>query len=466
LKKKQEKDYPTLLLFPSPFPTSKNPMTQLAIEDFLRQKIGLDALTVGSNTIARCTNKRMADCGIADINLYLLKLQESPRELEELIEAVVIPETWFFRDREPFVFLSNYVVSEWLPKNPGKILRVLSLPCSTGEEPYSIAISLLDAGLNPQNFIIDAADISKVAIAKALRGVYGKNSFRDRNLDFRDRYFTSQGDLYLLHDLVRSKVNFIQGNILDRYFLTERNPYDAIFCRNVLIYFDSAGREQTILLLDKLLKQQGILFLGHSETGQKLPPQFVSVRHSLAFAYRKAEIPDSPQGLVKKDTAKTYSSVFVRETKRTDSRENSGSYKSSNSYSKSFTARARSTDIAGGPQSLTNRAAAPTAADKGSEKGDLETAQLLADRGQLQEAAKLCETYLSQNRTNADAYVLLGQVYQATGDRFRAEDCFQKATYLKPNHYQGLIHLALLREERGDISGATIIRQRIQRMTK
>jgi len=84
----------------------------------------------------------------------------------------------------------------------------------------------------------------------------------------------------------------------------------------------------------------------------------------------------------------------------------------------------------------------------------------------LQEAAKLCETYLSQNRTNADAYVLLGQVYQATGDRQQAEQSFQKATYLKPDHYEGLIHLALLKEERGDIVGAAIVRQRIQRIEK
>lgn len=441
-------------------------MTQAAIEDLLRQKIGLDALTVGSNTIARCVNRRMANCGLTDINTYLITLLESPRELAELIETVVIPETWFFRDREPFVFLSNYAVSEWLPKNPGKILRVLSVPCSTGEEPYSIAIALLEAGLNPKNFTIDAADISKVAIEKALRGVYGRNSFRDKNLDFRNRYFTSKGDLYQLNELVRSKVNFMQGNILDRYFLSDRNPYDAIFCRNVLIYFDGAGREQTIQLLNKLLKQQGILFLGHSETGQKLPAQFVSVRHTLAFAYRKAEIPVSEPGLVKKDTAKSNSSVFVREAKRTDSRENFSSYKSSNSYSKSCTIKPQSTAGLGAAQILPNRATEATAADNRSGSGDLETAQLLADRGQLQEAAKLCETYLSQNRTNADAYVLLGQVYQATGDRSRAEQCFQKATYLKPNHYEGLIHLALLKEERGDITGATIIRQRIQRMRK
>ena len=442
-------------------------MIQAAIEALLRQKIGLDALTIGSNTITRAVNRRMEDCGLTDISIYLTKLQTSPPELEELIESVVIPETWFFRDREPFVFLSHYVLSEWLPKNPGKTLRVLSLPCSTGEEPYSIAIALLEAGLNPINFSIDAADISKVALKKAQRAVYGRNSFRDKNLDFRDRYFTGLArDLYQLNDLVRKKVNFIQGNILDSHFLSNQLPYDAIFCRNVLIYFDQAGRNQTIELLNRLLKRTGILFLGHSESGQKLPTQFVSVRHSLAFAYRKTDVPDSPQVQVEKKQTNINYSRLVRESKHAENRENIRSYKLPSVDNKSSTSYQKYPRKDENSQILSVRAIAPPPDPAKSASTDLDRARCAADRGQLQEAAKLCETYLSQNRTNADAYVLLGQVYQATGDRQQAEQSFQKATYLKPDHYEGLIHLALLKEERGDHVGAAIVRRRIQRMEK
>ena len=404
-------------------------MIQAAIEALLRQKIGLDALTIGSNTITRAVNRRMEDCGLTDISIYLTKLQTSPPELEELIESVVIPETWFFRDREPFVFLSHYVLSEWLPKNPGKTLRVLSLPCSTGEEPYSIAIALLEAGLNPINFSIDAADISKVALKKAQRAFYGRNSFRDKNLDFRDRYFTGLArDLYQLNDLVRKKVNFIQGNILDSHFLSNQLPYDAIFCRNVLIYFDQAGRNQTIELLNRLLKRTGILFLGHSESGQKLPTQFVSVRHSLAFAYRKTDVPDSPQVQVEKKQTNINYSRLVRESKHAENRENIRSYKLPSVDNKSSTSYQKYPRKDENSQILSVRAIAPPPDPAKSASTDLDRARCAADRGQLQEAAKLCETYLSQNRTNADAYVLLGQVYQATGDRQQAEQSFQKAT--------------------------------------
>ncbi|XZN91309.1 MAG: CheR family methyltransferase [Microcoleus sp.] len=436
-------------------------MTQAAIEALLRQKIGLDAMTIGSSTITRAVQRRMADGGLTDINIYLTRLQSSPQELQELIEIVVIPETWFFRDRAPFVFLSNYVISEWWPKNLGKTLRVLSFPCSTGEEPYSIAIALLEAGLSSFNFSIDAADISKVALQVAQQGIYGKNSFRGQNLDFRERYFTNTGDLYHLQEFVKQKVNFIQANIREPNCLIPPNYYDLIFCKNLLIYLDQSSINQTIQLLNTWLKTPGILFLGHSESGQKLPPEFASVRHPLAFAYRKTDMADRASVLVKKDTNKTNISEFVRESKGAESRSNtSPSWPSRFSTSQG--------KFVGGDASemLSVRSIAPETANTQPAKADLDTARHLADRGELPEATKLCQTYLSQNPTNADAYVLLGEIYQATGDRFQAEQSFQKATYLQPNHYEALIHLALLKEERGDIRGATILRQRIQRLEK
>ncbi|KYC39992.1 hypothetical protein WA1_28965 [Scytonema hofmannii PCC 7110] len=126
-------------------------MTQLSIENLLKQKIGLDPSTLGSVTMKRAISQCMANCGLTDITDYLVRLQTSTQELEQLIEMVVVPETWFFRDREPFVFLSRYVMSEWFPNHRDRVMRVLSIPCSTGEEPYSIAIALTEAGLAAQS---------------------------------------------------------------------------------------------------------------------------------------------------------------------------------------------------------------------------------------------------------------------------------------------------------------------------
>lgn len=430
-------------------------MTQAKIEALLREKIGLDALTIGSHTIARAIAQRITDSRLTDPASYLERLQAAPEELEALIETVVIPETWFFRDREPFVFLSQYVLSEWWSKNPGKTLRVLSLPCATGEEPYSIAIALMEAGLSPKSFKIDAVDISKIALNKARRAVYGKNSFRGKKLDFLERYFTQTGNDYHLSDLVKNTVNFMQGNVCDRSFLANQIPYNIIFCRNLLIYFDDSGKQQTIQLLDRLLAQEGLLFLGHSETGQVLPLQFSSVRHPLAFAYRKTQsqinhnlpgITSVSQGTRNDDSAKSYKFPV------------SEKHKSESKTDRTFNLNARS--------AAPKISSQPSPVYTPPKISDCETARSLADRGQLQEAATLCETYLSQNLTSVEAHVLLGQIYQAVGNKDRSQQCFQKAIYLEPNHYEALIHLALLKENRGDIVGANLIRQRIQRLQK
>jgi chemotaxis protein methyltransferase WspC len=465
-------------------------MTQSKIEALLRQKIGLDALSIGSNTIARAIGQRMATSRLTDPANYLEKLQAAPEELEALIESVVIPETWFFRDREPFVFLSHYVLSEWWSKNPGKILRVLSLPCATGEEPYSIAIALMEACLSPKSFKIDAVDISKIALNKAQRAVYGKNSFRGKKLDFLESYFNQIGNEYHLRDLVKNTVNFIHGNVCDRSFMVNQTAYDIIFCRNLLIYFDDAGRQQTIQLLDRLLTKQGLLFLGHSETGQLLPLQFSPVRHPLAFAYRKE------QSQVNQTHFPGITAVSKSTRKSDDSRNYrfpvSENYKSESKTDRSSHLNTRSTVPKTPDRSPISqnylRSQPPSSScdevpqlrqipsiqspvttgplDAPSKISDCETARSLADRGQLQEAATLCETYLSQNPVSVEAHVLLGQIYQAVGNQDRSQLCFQKAIYLEPDSYEALIHLALLKENRGDFAGANLIRQRIQRLQK
>src|SRR5919199_6211265 len=127
-------------------------MAQATIEALLGKKIGLDASTIGSSKITRAIESRRLACGVPDLQSYLQLLQTSPQELEELIENVIVPETWFFRDRKPFDFLGRYVISEWLPNPKNRSLRILSLPCCTGEEPYSIAITLIEAGLPPTQF--------------------------------------------------------------------------------------------------------------------------------------------------------------------------------------------------------------------------------------------------------------------------------------------------------------------------
>ena len=117
------------------------------IENLLRKKIGIDANIIGSRKIAKAVEIRRSLCGVGNVNDYLQILHTSTQEFDELVELIVVPETWFFRDSQPYHALTNYVRSQWSNKFHHSKLRLLSVPCSTGEEPYSLAMTLLDLGL-------------------------------------------------------------------------------------------------------------------------------------------------------------------------------------------------------------------------------------------------------------------------------------------------------------------------------
>jgi chemotaxis protein methyltransferase WspC len=405
------------------------------VEALLKQKIGLDPNSIGSDAIASIIKQRMIDCQITDINSYLQKIQASPQEWDKLIDEIIIPETWFFRDRESFRYLQKYVTSEWLPNHKNSILRVLSVPCSTGEEPYSIAISLMEAGLNPNQFQIDAVDISKKCLLTAQKGIYNQYSFRSNSLAFQSQYFQKHQSKFHLSETIKSLVNFIHGNLAAADFLLGMPNYDIVFCRNLLIYFDLTTKTHTIRTLERIINPSGLLFVGHAESGLLLNSRFLPIRHSLAFAYRKSSI---SQTLLKSTNKKT----------------NSKSYRLNH-----LKPPIPKHNIAVNPIQLKTKAISANTYDL-----LLETAKILADQGNLSEAIQLCKDFIKQNKVNVEAYVLLGQIQQAMGNNQESLQSFQKAVYLQPTHKEALTHLALLQENQGNIANANLLWQRIQRL--
>src|SRR6266446_6784075 len=129
----------------------------------------------------------MAARGVTDRAAFAERLENSSEDLQALVEQIVVPETWFFRDVQPFRFVGRWVATEAARSGPERVFRVLSIPCSTGEEPYSIAMSLLDRGVPAGSFTIDAADVSRRSLAHARAGRYGKRSFRGNALGFHAR---------------------------------------------------------------------------------------------------------------------------------------------------------------------------------------------------------------------------------------------------------------------------------------
>jgi chemotaxis protein methyltransferase WspC len=418
----------------------------------------LDAAVFTGGTLAKAVQHRMAERGITEISIYLNQLRLSVQELEALIEAVIVPETWFFRDKEPFALLQNDVANKWMCINPKQVLRVLSVPCSTGEEPYSIAIALIETGLTPEQFQIDAVDISRRSLRLAQQAIYDKHSFRGTDLAFQQRYFTPTAAGYCLCEVVRRSVHFQHGNIVDLIFALDRFPYDVIFCRNLLIYFDSVSRERTVQVLNRLLNSQGLLFVGHAETALLPAAQFVPVRHPFAFAYRKAERSRQPS------SSNYKTQLSNRPVNKATSAGDGPGETAKNNLGSGLKQPSANRNESNREQS--NREFQTEFQQQNLLKQNLlGTARQLANQGCLQEAAQQCQAYLNQHRTSAEAYALLGQVHQAMGQERQAEQCFQKALYLNPKHLEALMHLALLLEQQGDFNGAATVRQRIQRLS-
>jgi chemotaxis protein methyltransferase WspC len=402
-------------------------------ELLLSNTMGLDPASIGSSTIERAVRERTAACHLHDAGAYLQLVRSAETERQELIEALVVPETWFFRDPKAVAALVRMVLEEWSPAAKAQsVLRLLSLPCSTGEEPYSLAMALLEAGFPPQRFHIDAIDISSRALARAEHAVYGKNSFRGNDLAFRDRHFTPTGSNYRLHDTVRESVHLQQGNMLSGDFLPGADVYDAIYCRNLLIYFDARAQAHALEVLRRLLAAHGLLFVGPAETGILQNHGFVAIRAPLAFAFRKREASaPEPKSHVPLPAGHPHAPVT------------------------------RVPPIRRKPVPAQR---APAAVPSPASSANLEDATRLADRGHFAEASRMCAAYARARGPSAPAFHLMGLIDNATGDLANAVGHFRKTLYLDPNHYDALTHLALILEKQGDTVGAQTLRKRMRRL--
>jgi chemotaxis protein methyltransferase CheR len=176
-------------------------------------------------------------------------------------------ETYFFRETRQFDVLVDQVVPERRAAAPGRPLRLLSAGCSSGEEPYSVAIALQNAGLAPgRAWEMDGCDLNPDRIARAREAVYEEGSLRACDEETRRRYFAAEGPRFRLRDRYRAGVRFFQANLLSPGFALDRGAYDVILCRNLLIYFCDAAFDRAIGLLQRSLAPGGYLFLGHSES--------------------------------------------------------------------------------------------------------------------------------------------------------------------------------------------------------
>ncbi|MDM8550474.1 CheR family methyltransferase [Desulfobacterales bacterium HSG2] len=474
----------------------------------LEEKIGLSAEAVGSETIAKAIRYRMrrrgllAGGGDRSFSAYLALLRTSEEEMEKLIEEVVVPETWFFRNDASFSFLGGYVRFEWLPEHKDRVLRILSVPCSTGEEPYSIGMTLMDMELPEEisrgRFHIDAVDIREKSLHKARLGIYGPESFRGEDLSFRERYFERVSGVtadkngketkndFKVHGHLRNMVRFMGGNLLDNRILADEKPYDIIFCRNLMIYLSDLAKKKAMKSIDRLLEQNGILFVGHVERplvcSSAKEIRFAWIRQAGVFACRKAGFNRSTQtGDQDKLSQKSVQRLPIKVPETHQERVGRGHkaeiiWRDSHRQHRPQRQPVSFSDSALFPNVGTPKPSSAPVPDSFPGAGSLtsfpgtglgtllDTAQRLADQGALNEATEVCEKHLNKNPFNVQTHFLMGLIWNARGDEDRAEEYFNKTVYLDPNHYEALSHLAFIMENRGDYDKAVHLRQRAQRI--
>ncbi len=262
------------------------------LRDLVYESSGLrfeeDAMLLFDRRLA----ERVGALGLAGFNAYYKYLRFNPMggaELEEVLERLTTKETYFFRQE----YQLRAFRDELLPRlsytnREQKRLSVWSAGCATGEEAYTLAMLIHQSGLfQGWDVRVIGSDISKRGVAHARRGIYRAASFRVTSPELRSRYFREGPEGYQVIDEVKNLCHFGQLNLLDQARAGFVGRVDAVFCRNVLIYFDVKSRRRVIDILYERLLPGGYLLLGHSESLLNVTTAFELVHLREDLVYRK-----------------------------------------------------------------------------------------------------------------------------------------------------------------------------------
>jgi chemotaxis protein methyltransferase CheR len=248
---------------------------------------------------------------------YLLRREASGEdELAALIDELTTNETYFFRERSQLRALIDEIVPSLLAQRSGPV-NVWSAGCSSGEEPYTIAIMAIEAGLRPGlDLRIHASDISRRCLARAREAAYREVSFRDTPPELRGRYFKERDGVAVLDPEVRQHVTFTRVNLLEPARFGLLGALDVVLCRNVIIYFDRETKKKVVESFGERLVPGGYLLLGHSESLIQVTSAFELAHLRSDLVYRKPQ----PSGAPTSDPRHVAALAALRRATRGDAR--------------------------------------------------------------------------------------------------------------------------------------------------
>ena len=287
-------------------PSSGNPFRKemqitneefLHLRDFIYEQCGIFIAENRKYLVENRLSNRIKELNLKSFNEYYKFLRydaNRQKELPHLFEVITTNETSFFRNPPQLEVFQNIVLPEVLDrqrKSGSKRLRIWSAGCSTGEEPYTLAIiisEVLKGELSSWDVAINAYDLSEAVLAAARRGVYNAYSLRTTPPEIVARYFTQDGNQYTVKPEMKKLVRFNPINLNDKEQCKKVEKSQIVFCRNVIIYFDDAMKRRVINAFYDNLEPQGVLLIGHSETLHNISRAFQLEHHTGTIVYRKA----------------------------------------------------------------------------------------------------------------------------------------------------------------------------------
>ncbi len=268
-----------------------SPGDLLRLCEFLYRRTGMLFGETKRYYIDRRVAERVAATRSISFGAYFNLLLNDPAEAERLINSFTVNETYFFREEHQLRCLVRALLPELAAeKRPGDRIRIWSAPCASGEEPYSIAIWLLENWplVDAYHVEIVGSDIDSAVLRDAVAGEYGKRAMSRLPVELRQRYFEQQGeDRWRIIQDLRESVSFRPVNLIDPEAVAAEGAFDIIFCRNVLIYFDDDSRRRAVDGLHGALLPGGYLCLGHTESLSRITQRFEVARFDDAVVYRR-----------------------------------------------------------------------------------------------------------------------------------------------------------------------------------
>lgn len=264
------------------------------IADLMQERFGLSFDGARRDILEARLRSRLMDLHLKGLREYYHYLRFHPArdaETTELSRRITNNETYFFREPHHFTIILKHVIPPLMPALRARPLRVLSAGCSSGEEPYSLVVNLVDGGLELQGctWEIDACDLNPARVEQAREATYDAISLRACDEETRKHCFQEVGGRFRLKERYRKGVNFFQANLASPVTGLGWGSYDAILCRNLLIYFHDEAFLALIGLFSRLLAPGGYLLLGHSESLIDRVPEFEPVFLEGSMAYRRAD---------------------------------------------------------------------------------------------------------------------------------------------------------------------------------